>query len=320
MAVYTEVHDDELNDFVNQFNIGNLLSYKGIAEGVENTNFILYTESGPFILTLYEKRVNENDLPFFLGLMDHLSKKGINCPLPLQNKDGQTLGRLAGRPAAIFTFLQGMWPRKIQPFHCQGLGGALAHLHLAGQDFEMRRPNTLGIAGWRPLFEKCIAYADDVKPGLCDELAAELDLLEANWRTDLPKGIMHADAFPDNVFFKGQEYRGLIDFYFACEDLFVLDLVICMNSWCFEKIGEFNVTKTKLLLANYSKVRPLSGEEINALPIIARGAAMRFLLTRLYDWVHTPKDALVKPKDPMEYYKTLKFHQAVTSPQAYGID
>lgn len=319
MAVYTEVNDDELSTFVQQFNIGELLSYKGIAEGVENTNFIIQTTDGPFILTLYEKRVNEDDLPYFLNLMEHLSDKGITCPIPVKNGDGKALGRLAGRPAAIFTFLAGMWPRKIQPVHCAELGKAIAGLHRAGQDFPMKRANDLSISGWRPLFEKCADHSDELQDGLSDLITTELDYLEANWPSDLPSGIIHADAFPDNVFFRGEKYAGLIDFYFACNDLLVYDIAVCMNAWCFEVSGEFNVTKARLLLSNYGKVRALSQAELNALPLIARGAAMRFLLTRLYDWVNTPKDALVKPKDPREYLRTLRFHQSVPSVSAYGL-
>ncbi|NVJ90076.1 MAG: homoserine kinase [Methylocystaceae bacterium] len=319
MAVYTEVSDDELSTFVDRFSIGSLQSYKGIAEGVENSNYIIQTDQGPFILTLYEKRVNEDDLPFFLDLLEHLSARNITCPTPLKDSDGHALGILAGRPAAIFTFLPGMWPRKIKPIHCAQLGKALAEMHVAGMDFPTKRKNDLSIGDWRALLAKSLDHADEVQAGLGAHLTAELDFLEPRWPSGLPKGIIHADAFPDNVFFRGEECSGLIDFYFACYDLFAYDLAICMNAWCFEKDGDFNVTKAKLLLSHYRKVRDFSKEEVDALPLVARGAALRFLLTRLYDWVHTPKDALVKPKDPLEYYKILKFHQAVRSAGAYGL-
>ncbi len=320
MAVYTEVSDTELSTFVERFNIGSLLSYKGIAEGVENSNYIIQTEQGPFILTLYEKRVNEDDLPFFLDLLEYLSERNITCPTPLKDDAGHALGVLAGRPAAIFTFLPGMWPRKIKPVHCAQLGQALGELHVAGSDFPHQRKNDLGIADWRALLNKCRDHADDVMPGLGDKLSEELDYLEACWPTNLPKGIIHADAFPDNVFFRDEKCSGLIDFYFACYDIFAYDLAICMNAWCFEKDGDFNVTKARLLLSNYRKVRDFSTEEVDALPLIARGAALRFLLTRLYDWVNTPKEALVKPKDPLEYYQILKFHQSIRTAGAYGLE
>ncbi|WP_417819401.1 homoserine kinase [Terasakiella sp.] len=320
MAVYTEVSDTELSTFVERFNIGSLLSYKGIAEGVENSNYIIQTEQGPFILTLYEKRVNEDDLPFFLDLLDYLSERNITCPTPLKDEAGHALGVLAGRPAAIFTFLAGMWPRKIKPVHCAQLGKALGELHVAGTDFPHHRKNDLGVGDWRALLNKCRDHADDVMPGMGDKLSAELDYLEACWPTNLPKGIIHADAFPDNVFFRDEKCSGLIDFYFACYDIFAYDLAICMNAWCFEKDGDFNVTKARLLLSNYRKVRDFSKEEVEALPLIARGAALRFLLTRLYDWVNTPKEALVKPKDPLEYYQILKFHQSIRTAGAYGLE
>lgn len=320
MAVYTEVGDGELTDFVERFSIGTLLSYKGIAEGVENTNYIIQTDQGPFILTLYEKRVSQDDLPFFLGLLDHLSQHEITCPTPLKDNQGQALGVLAGRPAAIFTFLPGMWPRKIKPVHCAQLGKSLAELHVAGQNFKMTRTNDLSVSDWRPLLEECLSHCDDVKPGLGAALLAELDYLEPRWPIGLPKGIIHGDAFPDNVFFRGETCSGLIDFYFACHDIFAYDLAICMNAWCFEIDGDFNVTKAKLLLSHYRKVRAFSEEEVDALPLVARGAALRFLLTRLYDWVNTPKEALVKPKDPLDYYKILQFHQHVRSSSAYGLE
>lgn len=319
MAVYTEVDDDDLIAFVAQFDIGALESYKGIAEGVENTNYIIQTTQGPFILTLYEKRVNEDDLPYFLDLMGHLAHKGVTCPEPVPLRTGGVLGRLAGRPAAIFTFLQGMWPRKIQPAHCAQLGRGLAELHVAGADFPHQRPNDLSVQGWRTLFEKCRKDANNVQAGLEELLDQELTALEQHWPQGLPQGVIHADAFPDNVFFRGTDYAGMIDFYFACTDMYVYDLAICMNAWCFEKDGDFNVTKARLLLSNYRKTRAFSPEELDALPLMARGAAMRFLLTRLYDWVNTPKDAFVQPKNPLDYVHILKFHQFVKSSAAYGL-
>jgi homoserine kinase type II len=322
MAVYTDVSDEDISRFVAEYDIGDVVSIKGIAEGVENTNFLLQTTQAAFILTLYEKRVNPDDLPFYLGLMDHLSAKGLNCPTPIHGKDGVALRRLCGRPAAITSFLQGMSPRRIQPHHCAGLGAAVAELHSAGLDFEMHLPNALSIKGWRSLFESCREHADDVEPGLGDMIAAEIDFLEENWPHDLPKGVIHADLFPDNVFFfpGKEEVSGLIDFYFACNDLLSYDIAICMNAWCFEPDNSFNVTKAKNLLSSYSKVRTLSDGELAALPVLARGASLRFLLTRLYDWVNTPKDALVTPKNPREYINKLRFHQRVENASAYGLD
>jgi homoserine kinase type II len=318
MAVYTDVTGDDLAAFLSGYDIGELLSYKGIAEGVENSNFLVHTARGHFILTLYEKRVAEADLPFFIALMEHLAARGINCPQPVKNRTGGMLGRVAGRPAAIVTFLDGMWIRRPGPGHCAALGEALARLHLAGADFSMRRANALSIDAWRPLYEQARPRGDDVKPGLCEEIARELGALEKSWPRGLPQGVIHADLFPDNVFFLGDRLSGLIDFYFACTDTLAYDVAICLNAWCFEADHSYNVTKGRALLNAYTKVRGLSAAEREAFPVLARGAAMRFLLTRLVDWLAVPDGALVRPKDPLEYHRKLRFHQSVTGARDYG--
>jgi homoserine kinase type II len=320
MAVYTDVAVDELAEFLGAYDLGELLAYKGIAEGVENSNFLLHTSRGYYILTLYEKRVAANDLPFFLALMEHLAARGLTCPQPVKNCAGETLGRLAGRPAAIVTFLDGMWIRRPSATHCAGLGRALAELHLAGADFAMTRGNALSVAGWRALHEQAKGRADGVQAGLAAAIAAELDLLAASWPRDLPQGVIHADLFPDNVFFLGDRLSGLIDFYFACTDTLAYDVAICLNAWCFESDHAYNVTKGRALLQAYAAKRALSVTERDALPLLARGAAMRFLLTRLVDWLNVPPGALVKPKDPLEYHRKLRFHQAIKSVRDYGID
>ena len=320
MAVYTEVGDEELVAFAAEYDIGEVLSFKGIAEGIENSNFALATTNGNFILTLYEKRVNADDLPFFLGLMDHLAEAGIPCPTPVHGRDGKALRRLCGRPAAIVTFLSGMWPRRITPDHTAELGTALAKFHLAGADFDMSRDNDLSMAGWWPLLAKSEDRADEVEPGLAKELAAEMEALELGWPTGLPAGVIHADLFPDNVFFRDGKLTGMIDFYFACTDMFAYDLGVCLNAWCFEPDLSFNVTKARRMLAAYRKVREFSAEEMEALPLLAQGSAMRFLLTRLYDWLHTPKDALVTCKDPLEFLARLRFHRAVKGSAEYGLE
>ena len=319
MAVYTDVTAEELSRFLSGYAIGDLLSYKGIAEGVENSNFLVHTSTGNFILTLYEKRVAEGDLPFFLGLMEHLAARGLNCPQPVKNKEGGVLGRIAGRPAAMVTFLEGMWHRKPTAVHCAGVGEALANLHLDGADFPMTRPNALSVDAWRVLFEHAGARGDSVRPGLCNEIVAELDVLEKSWPRGLPQGVIHADLFPDNVFFLGDTLSGLIDFYFACTDTLAYDVAICLNAWCFEPDHSYNVTKGRALLGGYNKVRPLDAAELDALPMLCRGAAMRFLLTRLVDWLAVPEGAMVKPKDPLEYHRKLRFHQAVKSAADYGL-
>ncbi len=320
MAVYTDVPDHELTRFLRDYALGEVVSCKGIAEGVENSNFLLRTETGTFILTLYEKRVDPGDLPFFIALMEHLAGAGIPCPTPVKAKDGEALRRLCGRPAAIVSFLDGLWPRRILPSHCAALGAALAKLHLAGAAFAMSRVNSLSIEGWRRLFAATRDRAGEVKPGLADELAGELDWLGDHWPGGLPAGVIHADLFPDNVFFRGEAVSGLIDFYFACNDFYAYDLAICLNAWCFEHDGSFNITKARLLIANYRAARPLARAEFEALPVLARGGALRFLLTRLYDRLNHTEGALVRPKDPAEYLRKLRFHQGVADARAYGIE
>jgi len=318
LAVYTDVSDEELTEFVAQYAIGDVLSAKGIAEGVENSNFLLHTTQGFFILTLYEKRVREADLPFFIGLMEHLAGKGLNCPQPVKTRQGQALGRLAGRPAAIVTFLDGMGVKRASAAHCFAVGAALARLHRAGADYPVKRENALSVSGWRPLFEQARERADTVMPGLAEAIAEALQELEQHWPRDLPRGVIHADLFPDNVFFIGPELSGLIDFYFACNDDFAYDLAIGLNAWCFETDGSFNLTKGQAMIAGYQRERALQPEEVAALPVLCRGAALRFMLTRLVDWLNVPPGALVRPKDPLEYFKKLRFHLRASSAADYG--
>ena len=319
MAVYTDVAAEELAEFLKSYDIGELLSYKGIAEGVENSNFLLHTTSGAFILTLYEKRVAVDDLPYFLSLMAHLAERGVPCPQPAKNRNGAVYSELAGRPAAIINFLEGMWPRRPNATHCAGVGEALARMHLAGGDFPLFRKNPLSVGGWRPLFERAADRADNVQAGLSDFIARELAHLEARWPSDLPVGVIHADLFPDNVFFLGGKLSGLIDFPFACNDILAYDVAICLNAWCFEPDHSFNVTKARALLSAYGRERKMSKAEEDALPLLARGSALRFPLTRLVDFLDVPKGALVRPKDPLEYVRKLRFHQSVSSIRDYGV-
>ncbi|GLR68341.1 homoserine kinase [Acidocella aquatica] len=319
MAVYTEVTDEALAEFLTHYNIGSMVAFRGIAEGVENSNYALKTTQGDFILTLYEKRVDPADLPWFLGLMEHLAAHGLSCPLPVRARDGKNLNPLAGKIAAITTFLPGVWPRRVLVEHCEPLGAALAKLHLTGAGFAPTRANALAPDAWAELLAKSAPRADSVQPGLGGELAQMLHGIVANWPRNLPTGHIHADLFPDNVFFLDGEISGLIDFYFACTDIYAYDIAICLNAWCFEKDFSFNVTKSRALLRGYMAHRALSEAETAALPVLAQGAAMRFLLTRLYDWLNTPPGAMVTPKDPLDYYRRLRFHNAAQGPAAYGL-
>ena len=320
MAVYTEISDDELTAFVAAYDIGHPVSLKGIAEGVENSNYLLQTDRDNYILTVYEKRVSAHDLPFFLGLMDHLAGRGFPCPTPIHGRDGAVLHQVAGKPAAIVSFLEGISVRRPTTEHCAPLGTALAAMHLTGADFSTHRANALSVADWRPLHDRTKADADSVEPGLAANIARELDDIERTWPRDLPSGVIHADLFPDNVFFLQDRLSGVIDFYFACNDYYAYDIAVCLNAWCFETDGSFNTTKAKALLAAYRKKRPITPEELEALPILARGAALRFLLTRLYDWFNQVPGALVLPKDPLEYWGKLHFHRGVDGPGAYGLE
>ncbi len=319
MAVYTEVTDEALRAFLSDYALGALLAFRGIAEGVENSNYALKTEAGDFILTLYEKRVDPGELPYFLGLMEHLAGRGLDCPQPVPARDGAALRTLAGRPAAICTFLPGVWPRRVRPSHCEPLGEALGALHLAGEGFPQSRPNGLGPQSWGPLLERCRPDAD---AALVAELDAALAGILAAWPRGLPTGHIHADLFPDNVFFLDDGRRprvsGLIDFYFACTDLLAYDVAVCLNAWCFEEARAFNVTKARSLIRGYESRRPLSAAERAALPVLCQGAAIRFLLTRLFDWVNTPAGAMVTRKDPMEYLHKLRFFAGATSAGAIG--
>jgi homoserine kinase type II len=319
MAVYTDVSAEDLGKFLAGYELGELLSYKGIAEGVENSNFLVHTGTGHFILTLYERRVAAGDIPFFLALMEHLHAHGLTCPQPVKTRAGDMLGTLCGRPAAIVTFLDGMWMRRPDADHCAAVGEALARMHLAGADFSGKRANALSVAGWRTLFEQAKDRADSVQRDMRSTIEQELLRLEQAWPNDLPQGVIHADLFPDNVFFLGDKLSGLIDFYFACTDTLAYDVAICLNAWCFEPDHSYNVTKGRNLLNAYIRTRPLSAAELDALPLLARGAAMRFLLTRLVDWLNVPAGALVQPKNPLEYFRKLRFHQKAVSVRDYGL-
>ena len=320
MAVYTQIDDTALEQFLARYEIGTLLSFAGIAEGVENSNYLLRTDAENYILTLYEKRVNEAELPYFIGLMQHLSAAGLQCPVPISDKDGHILQQLSGRPAAMVSFLNGTSKRFPNPKQCFALGKTLAQFHLLSADFELTRKNGLGPDDWTEL----LASIDTAPAGMPEDLlssaADKLSAIAAQWPHDLPSGAIHADLFPNNVLFVGDRLTGVIDFYFACADILAYDLAICLNSWCFDADGSFNITKSRALIRGYQDIRPLSRAEIDAIPVLCAGSAMRFFLTRLYDWLHTPVDALVSPKDPMEYWAILRFHQSVSGPSGYGFD
>jgi homoserine kinase type II len=327
MAVYTPVSDEALAAFLAEYDLGKPLAFKGIAEGVENSNYFLETTTGRYILTLFEKRVKADDLPYFIGLKQHLAAKGYPCPEPIIGKDGKALRTLAGRPAVIISFLEGLSPRRPNIAQCRSLGEGLGRMHVALSDFAMTRENALGPASWPRLWQGREAGADALQDGLAALIAADLgDIALANPDAlPLPRGTIHADLFPDNAFFLGDDFSGAIDFYFACTDALAYDLAVCLNAWAFEdgmasdSAGlQYNFSKGAALIAGYESIRPLETAEREALPVLARGAALRFFLTRLVDWTDTPEGALVKPKNPLEYAGRLAFHRKVTSAADYG--
>jgi len=307
LAVYTDITEAELDPLLSRFGLGAALTFKGIAEGVENSNFFLETEAGRFILTLYERRVREDDLPFFLELMHWLAGRGFPCPTPQADRNGQMLQRIRDKPAALVSFLNGVSVSRPTPRDCREAGAGLARLHLAGEGFQGRRDNALGAQTWAGLFKGQEASADTLRPGLAQVIAADLETLAEAWPAALPSGVIHADFFPDNVFFVRGRFAAAIDFYFACNDALAYDVAVCLVSWCFDRDGRFKLDHARALLAGYHALRPLQPAERESMTVLAMGAAMRFFLTRLIDWTSTPAGALVKPKDPMEYAAKLAF-------------
>lgn len=306
MAVYTHVDRETLEALLERYAIGALISHEGVREGVENTNYFLTTAQGRFFLTLFEKRVEEVDLPYFLGLMSHVAAKGVAAPAPVADRSGGVLQRVAGRPAVIITFLDGKARMSPSPADCRAAGATLARLHLAAADFAGARANALGPDGWRTLAARCGADADRCAKGLAAFIAGERAHIDADWPKELPRGQIHADLFPDNVFFSGEDVSGVIDFYFACTDYLAYDLAVTLNSWCFPQ-HRWDRASATAMIEGYEAIRPLAQAEKAALPLLMRGAALRFLLTRLYDWLNQDPNALVTVKDPLEYRDLLQF-------------
>jgi len=322
MAVYTEIDSNTLAEIAEQYPLSQVDDFKGITAGVQNSNFLLTTADAKYILTIYESSANgvaAADLPFFLNLMLHLSAQGLSCPVPLARKDGGLVSTIKNKPAALVSFLEGRSVRTPRPEHCRALGAAMAQMHLAGDRFELTRPNNHGLGNWQALFERCHSRADEVSPDLTRAMERELTRLQENWPDNLPTGIIHADLFPDNVFFLQGDISGLIDFYFACNDFYAYDLAIALNAWCFEADATFNVTKARALMSGYQNMRPLAPEEIDAVPILGAGAAMRFLTTRLFDWLNQVDGAQVEPKNPNDFLRRLRFHRSAMRPADYGL-
>ena len=320
MAVYTKLSEEQLKNFFLKYNLGKLLNYKEIREGIENTNYFINTEKGKFILTLYEKRVDEKDLPFFISLMKNLFDKNFLSPQPIINKNGNYISEISGKKAAVVSFLEGNAKKVLNPENCHQVGINTAKLHLITKNLSGKRQNKLSIDSWREIYNKVKKNCSKIHPNLPDIIEKNLDIIEKKWPKNIPSGIIHADLFPDNIFFKGNNLSGIIDYYFSCNDFYAFEIAICLNALCFEGKNEnlsFNVTKAKKFIDGYSSLRKLSEEEKESLKILCQGAAIRFLLTRVFDYLNLIEGAIVKIKDPVEYLKRLEFHNSVKNYQDY---
>jgi len=320
MAVYTKLSKDELNDFFSMYDLGKLLNYKEIKEGIENTNYFIKTEKNNFILTLYEKRVEEKDLPFFIGLMKNLYDKKFPSPEPIINRNGNYISEVAKKKSAVVSFLDGSSKKTLSPNDCYQVGLSAAQLHLITKDLNLKRENKLSVQSWRRIYDNVKNDCSKINEKLPRIIEKNLSEIEKNWPKDIPSGIIHADLFPDNIFFTNDKISGIIDFYFSCNDFYAFEIAICLNALCFEGKNEnlsFNVTKAKKFIDGYSSVRNLSDKEKNSLKILCKGAAMRFLLTRVFDYLNLTEGAIVTVKDPIEYLKRLEFHDSVENYQDY---
>ena len=312
MAVYTKLNQNKIEEILSNYNLGKLNQFKGIEEGIENSNYFLSVENKKFILTVYEKRVKSEDLPFFSNLMSSLNKSNFKCPAPILNKQNKTITDYEGKKLMIVSFLEGKAKKNLSPLNCKSVGIEVAKMHKITSNFKFKRDNDLSVKSWRTLFnsvkDKCSKIHKDL-PKLIEE---NLGDVEKNWPVNLPRGIIHADLFHDNIFFIKDEFSGIIDFYFSCEDFLAFEIAICFNALCFDGLKEnlsFNVTKAKNFIEGYTSIRKLNDEEKNNIKVLSQGAALRFLLTRVFDAINKVEGAIVKIKDPVEYLKRLEFHK-----------
>ena len=320
MAVYTKLNQNKIEEILSNYNLGKLDSFKGIEEGIENTNYFLSVNKKKFILTIYEKRVKPKDLPFFSNLMSSLNKSNFKCPAPVLNNKKDTITDYSGKKLMIVSFLEGKAKKNLSPVNCKSIGVEIAKMHELTKNLKLKRKNDVSVESWRKLFdavkEECTKIHEDLPKLIGDNLNA----VEKNWPKNLPKGIIHADLFHDNIFFIQDEFSGVIDFYFSCEDYFAFEIAICFNALCFDGLKDnlsFNVTKAKNFIDGYTSVRKLSNEEKDSIKVLSQGAALRFLLTRVFDALNTVDDAIVKIKDPVEYLKRLEFHRNAKDQEDY---
>ena len=320
MAVYTKLSENNLKDFFSKYKLGKLLNYKEIKEGIENTNYFIQTEKGKFILTVYEKRVEEKDLPFFISLMKNLFDKKFPSPEPIINRNGSYISNILEKKAAVVSFLQGSSKKNLNSINCNQIGTYTAKLHSITKNLSGKRENKLSVTSWRKIYNRVKKDCSKIHPNLENVIEKNLEEIEKNWPKNIPSGIIHADLFPDNIFFKEDKLSGIIDFYFACHDFYAFEIAICLNALCFEGQKEnlsFNVTKAKKFIDGYSNIRKLTQNEKNALKILCKGAALRFLLTRVFDYLNITEGSIVTIKDPLEYLKRLEFHDSVKNYEDY---
>jgi homoserine kinase type II len=320
MAVYTKLNQSTVEDILSNYNLGKLDAFKGIEEGIENTNYFLSINKKKFILTIYEKRVKSKDLPFFSDLMTNLNKAKFKCPVPIINSQNKSITEFQGKNLMIVSFLEGKAKQNLSPDNCKSIGVEVAKMHQLTKNFKLKRQNDLSITSWRSLFESVKSKCSKIHKDLPKLIEENLIDVEKNWPKDLPKGIIHADLFHDNIFFLKENFSGIIDFYFSCEDFFAFEIAICFNALCFDGMKEnlsFNVTKAKNFIDGYSSIRKLSEAETKSIKVLSQGAALRFLLTRVFDALNTVEGAIVKVKDPIEYLKRLEFHKNSKSYEDY---
>ena len=320
MAVYTKLSEKDLIEFLSKYNIGKIQKHEEIKEGIENTNYLIQTEKGKFILTLYEKRVDEKDLPFFISLMRNLFDKKFPSPEPIINKNGNYISEIFDKKAAVVSFLDGKAKLILNPLDCYEVGVYTAKLHLITKNLVSKRKNKLSVKSWREIYNRVKKDCSKIHPNLSNTIEKNLNEIEMDWPKNIPSGIIHADLFPDNIFFKKNKLSGIIDFYFSCNDYYAFEIAICLNALCFEGKNEnlsFNVTKAKKFIDGYSSVRNLTDDEKKSLKVLCKGAAIRFLLTRVFDYLNLIVGAIVKIKDPLEYLKRLEFHESVKNYNDY---
>ena len=322
MAVYTKLDKEKIDSILSNYNLGSIKKFEGIKEGIENTNYSIYTDEGKYILTIYEKRVNKNDLPFFSKLMLGLSKKSFICPEPVPNKNNEYISDFEDKKFMIVSYLNGKSKKNLSPSDCKIVGKESAKLHEITKNFNFKRLNNLSVKSWRAIFDQVKDKCGKIHSDLPRLIEGNLIDVEKNWPNNLPSGIIHADLFVDNIFFKDNKFSGFIDFYFSCNDFYAFEIAICFNALCFDGLKQnlsFNVTKAKKFMEGYNEIRKISEEERKSIKVLCQGAALRFLLTRVFDYINIVDDAFVKIKDPIEYLRRLEFHKNAKSFEDYLI-